>query len=52
MPLIDKLKFCVENEYQRLDLYTEAIDILLNCAPNKKGKFQFPITGFGADLAE
>ena len=49
MPLIDKLKFCVENEYQRLT-YTEAIDILLNSAPNKKGKFQFPITGFGADL--
>jgi len=49
MPLIDKLKFCVENEYQRLT-YTDAIEILLNCAPNKKGKFQFPITGFGVDL--
>lgn len=49
MPLIDKLKFCVENEYQRLT-YFEAIEILLNCAPNKKGKFQFPITGFGVDL--
>lgn len=49
MPLIDKLKFCVENEYQRLT-YTEAIEILKNCPPNKKGKFQFPITGFGADL--
>jgi asparaginyl-tRNA synthetase len=49
MPLIDKLKFCVENEYQRLT-YTEAIDILKNSPPNKKGKFQFPITGFGADL--
>jgi asparaginyl-tRNA synthetase len=49
MPLIDKLKFCVDNEYQRLT-YTEAIEILLNCAPNKKGKFQFPITGFGVDL--
>jgi len=49
MPLIDKLIFCVENEYQRLT-YTEAIEILKNCPPNKKGKFQFPITGFGADL--
>ena len=49
MPLIDKLKFCVDNEYQRLT-YTEAIEILKNCPPNKKGKFQFPITGFGADL--
>jgi asparaginyl-tRNA synthetase len=49
MPLVDKLKFCVENEYQRLT-YTEAIEILKNCPSNKKGKFQFPITGFGADL--
>lgn len=49
MPLIEKLKFCVDNEYQRLT-YTEAIEILKNCPPNKKGKFQFPITGFGADL--
>lgn len=49
LPLIDKLKFCVENEYVRLT-YTEAIEILKNSPPNKKGKFQFPITGFGADL--
>jgi len=49
MPLIEKLKFCVDNEYQRLT-YTEAIEILKSCPPNKKGKFQFPITGFGADL--
>lgn len=49
LPLMDKLKFCVENEYVRLT-YTEAIDILKESPPNKKGKFQFPITGFGADL--
>lgn len=49
MPLIEKLKFCVDNEYERLT-YTEAIEILKNSSPNKKGKFQFPITGFGADL--
>lgn len=49
MPLIEKLKFCVDNEYERLT-YTEAIEILKNSPPNKKGKFQFPITGFGADL--
>lgn len=49
MPLIEKLRFCVENEYQRLT-YTKAIEILKNSPPNKKGKFQFPITGFGADL--
>lgn len=49
MPLIEKLKFCIDNEYERLT-YTEAIEILKNSPPNKKGKFQFPITGFGADL--
>ncbi|MBL7788648.1 MAG: asparagine--tRNA ligase [Chitinophagales bacterium] len=49
MPLIEKLKFCVDNEYERLT-YTEAIEILKNSSPNKKGKFQFPITDFGADL--
>lgn len=49
MPLIDKLKFCVENDYERLT-YTEAIEILKNSPPNKKGKFQYPITGFGVDL--
>ncbi len=49
MGLIDKLKFCVENDYIRLT-YTEAIDILQNSAPNKKGKFQYPIKGWGADL--
>lgn len=49
LALIDKLKFCVDNEYVRLT-YTEAIEILKNCPPNKKGKFQYPITGFGVDL--
>ena len=49
MPLMEKLEFCVENEFVRLT-YTEAINILRNSKPNKKGKFQFPIEGFGADL--
>jgi asparaginyl-tRNA synthetase len=49
MALLDKLKFCVENEYQRCS-YTEAIDILVNSKPNKSGKFQYPIEGFGVDL--
>lgn len=49
MPLIEKLRFCVDNDYQRLT-YTEAIEILKNSQPNKKGKFVYPITGFGADL--
>jgi len=49
MPLKEKLQFCVDNEFVRLT-YTEAINILRNSKPNKKGKFQFPIEGFGADL--
>jgi asparaginyl-tRNA synthetase len=42
--LVDKLKFCVENDFQRLT-YTEAIEILKNA----KKKFQFPVD-WGTDL--
>jgi asparaginyl-tRNA synthetase len=47
--LIDRLKFIVENDFQRLT-YTEAIDILRNSNPNKKKKFQYLIDQWGADL--
>ncbi len=49
MSLTEKLRFVVENSFVRLT-YTEAIEILKNSNPNKKGKFQFPIEGWGADL--
>lgn len=49
MDLIEKLRFVADNDFVRLT-YTEAIDILKNSKQNKKGKFQYPITGFGADL--
>ena len=49
MSLTEKLRFVVENNFERLT-YTEAIDILKNSNPNKKGKFQYPIDGWGADL--
>ncbi len=49
MELIEKLRFVVDNDYVRLT-YTEAIDILMNSKPHKKGKFQYPINGFGSDL--
>lgn len=49
MELIEKLKFVAENDFVRIT-YTEAIDILRNSKPNKKGKFQYPIEGWGADL--
>ena len=49
MPLIEKLKFCTDNEFVRIT-YTEAIQILRNSKRNKKKKFQFPIDEWGADL--
>ncbi|HAD13123.1 MAG TPA: asparagine--tRNA ligase [Saprospirales bacterium] len=49
MNLTDKLRFVIDNEFVRLT-YTEAIDILRNSTPNKKGKFQYPVEGWGTDL--
>ncbi len=47
--LVDRLKFIVDNDFQRLT-YTEAIDILKNSNPNKKKKFQYLIEEWGVDL--
>ncbi|MBX2816559.1 MAG: asparagine--tRNA ligase [Saprospiraceae bacterium] len=49
MGLIEKLEFCVAEDFERLT-YTEAIRILQNSKPNKKKKFQFVIEDWGADL--
>lgn len=49
MSLIDRLNFCLNTDFERIS-YTEAIEILKNSNPNKKGKFQFPIDQWGADL--
>jgi len=49
MALLEKLNFVVNNNFKRVS-YTEAIDILRNCKPNKKKKFQFLINEWGADL--
>ncbi len=49
MYLLDRLKFVVDNEFERVS-YTEAVDILRNSKPNKKKKFQYLIEGWGADL--
>jgi asparaginyl-tRNA synthetase len=43
------MQFCLSNAFERVT-YTEAIEILKNSTPNKKGKFKFPISGWGADL--
>ncbi len=49
MALMEKLKFVSENTFKRVS-YTEAIDILRNCKPNKKKKFKYLINEWGADL--
>src|SRR6201992_439814 len=49
MSLLDKLQFCLDNDFERLT-YTEAIDILKESTPNKKKKFTYPVEGWGTDL--
>ena len=49
LSLIDKLNFVLENNFKRVS-YTEAIDILRNSKPNKKKKFKYLISEWGADL--
>ncbi len=49
MSLMERLQFVADNGFRRVS-YTEAIDILKNSKPNKKGKFQYPIENWGADL--
>ena len=49
MPLLERLKFVIENDFERIT-YTEAIDILMKSKPFKKKKFKFPVD-WGTDLA-
>ena len=49
MELIEKLKFVLENSFERLT-YSQAIDILMQSKPQQKGQFQYPVKGFGTDL--
>ena len=49
MSLLEKLRFVRENNFKRVS-YTEAIDILRDCTPNKKKKFNYIINEWGADL--
>ncbi|WP_460220092.1 asparagine--tRNA ligase [Psychroserpens sp. MEBiC05023] len=49
MSLIEKIKFVVDNNFKRVS-YTEAIEILRSCKPNKKKKFKYLIEEWGADL--
>ncbi|MEQ9229826.1 MAG: asparagine--tRNA ligase [Cyclobacteriaceae bacterium] len=49
MGLIERLKFILDNDFERLT-YTDAIEILKRSKPNQKKKFQYLIEGWGADL--
>lgn len=49
MELIEKLRFVLAHPFERIT-YTEAIDILRNSNYNKKGKFNYLIKEWGADL--
>jgi asparaginyl-tRNA synthetase len=48
LPLIEKLESVLKNNFVRLT-YTEAIEVLENSKPAKKGKFQYPVK-WGIDL--
>jgi aspartyl/asparaginyl-tRNA synthetase len=48
MGLIDRLKFVLENPFERIT-YDNAIDILLRSKPYQKKQFQFPVE-WGIDL--
>jgi asparaginyl-tRNA synthetase len=48
LTLLDKLRFVADNDFVRLT-YTEAVEILINSKPAKKGQFQYEVT-WGVDL--
>jgi asparaginyl-tRNA synthetase len=43
MPLLEKLNFVLENNFKRVS-YTEAIDILRDCTPNKEKSSTISLT--------
>ncbi|MDR6785050.1 asparagine--tRNA ligase [Pedobacter africanus] len=49
LSLIEKLNFCLTNDFERLT-YTEAIKILKASKPNQKKQFKYLIEEWGADL--
>ncbi|MBC7616392.1 MAG: asparagine--tRNA ligase [Pedobacter sp.] len=49
LSLIEKLNFCLANDFERLT-YTEAINILKHSKPNQKKQFKYLIDEWGADL--
>jgi len=49
LDLIAKLRFCLDNDFERIS-YTEAIDILKNSKPNQKKQFKYIVEEWGTDL--
>jgi asparaginyl-tRNA synthetase len=49
LSLVDKLKFCLDNNFERIT-YTQAIEILRESNHNKKKKFQYLVNEWGVDL--
>jgi asparaginyl-tRNA synthetase len=49
LSLLDKLNFCINNDFERLT-YTQAIAILKSSKPNQKKQFKYLIDEWGADL--
>jgi asparaginyl-tRNA synthetase len=49
MDLVEKLKFILENDFERIT-YTEAVDILKRSKPNQKKQFKYIVDGWGIDL--
>jgi asparaginyl-tRNA synthetase len=49
MSLTQRLHFVADNRFERLS-YTDAIEILRRSKANQKGRFQYPIDRWGADL--
>lgn len=48
MGLIEQLRFVVDNAFERIT-YTQAVELLLQSKPYKKGQFEFPVE-WGNDL--
>lgn len=49
MTLIERLEYVLNKKFVRLS-YTEAVEILKDSKPNKKGKFKYPVDAWGVDL--
>ena len=49
LSLLNKLKFCLENKFERIT-YTQAIEILRESNHNKKKKFNYLVDKWGVDL--